>query len=99
MKKISVEMPLITKCMASDCAYNVNSNCHARAITVGDSTRPHCDTFLSGSSHIKQVKRIAGIGACKTASCKFNEDLECVAENIQVGMIKSKANCITFALN
>lgn len=98
MKRICLEMPVITKCMANECAYNANSNCHARAITIGNATQPGCDTFISGSRHIKQVKQVAGIGACKTASCKFNEDLECMADGIQVGMIKSEANCITYAL-
>lgn len=98
MKKITIEMPAVTKCMASECAYNVNSNCHARAITIGDSAHPGCDTFLKGTRHIKQVQQIAGIGACKTATCKFNDDLECMAENVQVGMVKNEANCTTFAL-
>ena len=30
MKKICLEMPGVTKCMASECVYNLNSNCHAR---------------------------------------------------------------------
>ena len=99
MKKICLEMPIVTKCMASECAYNANSNCHARAITIGDSLKPGCDTFMSGSRHIKQVQPIAGIGACRSRRCKFNEDLECMAEGIQVGMTGSEANCMTFALH
>lgn len=98
MKKIILEMPTVTKCMASECAYNVNTNCHARAITIGDLTHPGCDTFLGGVGHTKQARQIAGIGACKTAICKFNDDLECMADTIQVGMVKSKANCTTFTL-
>lgn len=98
MKKITLEMPIVTNCMASACAYNVNSNCHARAITIGDSLHPGCDTFMEGSRHIKQADQTAGIGACKTATCKFNEDLECMAESIQVGMVRSEANCMTYAL-
>lgn len=97
MKNICIEMPVIMKCMVSECAYNVGSNCHARAITVGDAARPGCDTFLKGAQHIKKAQHIAGIGACKTAACKFNDDLECVAEGIQVAMIKNKAHCITYA--
>ena len=97
MKKFTLEMPLVAKCSASDCAYNISSNCHARAITIGDSTHPGCDTFLGGASHTKQAKLIAGIGACKMGSCKFNDDLECIAENIQVGMAGTKANCMTFS--
>lgn len=98
MKKICLEMPVVTKCMASECAYNVGSNCHARAITIGDSIQPNCDTFTAGSRHIKSVNQIAGIGACKTAGCKFNNDLECMADSIRVEMVKNKANCMTFEL-
>ncbi len=97
MKTVTIEMPLVAKCSASTCAYNASSNCHARAITIGDSTHPGCDTFLAGAHHTKQAKLIAGIGACKMEICKFNDDLECVAENIQVGMAGHNANCMTFA--
>lgn len=98
MKKICIEMPVVTKCMVSECAYNTSSNCHARAITIGDPLKPGCDTFMKGSHHTNQIQQIAGIGACKTANCRFNEALECMAEGIQVGMIKNEANCMTFAV-
>ncbi len=99
MKTVTLEMPLITKCMAIACAYNVNSNCNARAITVGDATHPSCDTFIvSGASHTKAARQSAGIGACKTATCKFNTDLECTADTINVGLLKSEANCLTFTM-
>ena len=98
MKKICLEMPAVTKCMANDCVYNVSSNCHARAITIGDSIHPACDTFQAGARHAKSVAQVAGIGACKAVGCKFNDDLECIAESIQVGMVKNEANCTTFAL-
>ncbi|MDP2761664.1 MAG: DUF1540 domain-containing protein [Sideroxyarcus sp.] len=97
MKKICLEMPVVSGCMVSDCAYNANSNCHARAITIGDTLKPGCDTFMKGSRHVRQIQQVAGIGACKTVGCKFNEDLECMAEGIKVGMIQSEANCMTFA--
>ncbi|MDD2915542.1 MAG: DUF1540 domain-containing protein [Gallionella sp.] len=98
MKKICLEMPVVTKCTANECSYNVNSDCHARAITIGDSLKPGCDTFIEGSRHISQSQQTAGIGACKTAICKFNEDLECMAESIQVGKLRNEVNCMTFAL-
>lgn len=98
MKKITLEMPIVSKCMVTECVYNTGSNCHARAITIGNSVNPGCDTFLSGIRHTKAANQIAGIGACKTVGCRFNSDLECVAESIQVGKVKNKANCITFDL-
>jgi len=98
MKTICLEMPVVKECAASDCVYNTNSSCHARAISIGDSMHPDCDTFMAGVRHAKSVNQIAGIGACKTAGCKFNNDLECMAESIQVRMVKNKANCATFEL-
>ncbi len=98
MNKVTIEMPVVRKCMVNECCYNANSKCHARAITIGDSVHPACDTYLAGMSHTLHTKQIAGIGACKTASCKHNEDLECMAESIQVGMIKNEANCMTFSM-
>src|SRR5574340_1160786 len=98
MKKITLEMPIVTKCMVSECVYNANSGCHARAITIGDSIHPVCDTFMSGSRHARSVNQVAGIGACKTTGCKVNNDLECMTESIQVGMVRNEANCMTFEL-
>ncbi len=97
MKKICIEMPAVSKCMVSACCYNGSNNCHARAITIGDHDHPGCDTFMAGSPHTRKTQQIAGIGACKTTSCKHNEDFECVAESIQVGMVKNEANCMTFS--
>lgn len=98
MKQITLEMPIVSMCSATTCAYNTDSGCHARAVTIGDATRPGCDTFMSGSRHTKEVKQVAGIGACKMANCKFNDDLECVAENIKVEMFARGANCATFSM-
>lgn len=98
MKTITLEMPIVKNCMASECVYNSNSSCHARAITIGDSIHPDCDTYMAGSRHAKSVNQVAGIGACKTVGCRYNSDLECMAESIQVGVVKNKANCMTFDL-
>ncbi|MBU0594287.1 MAG: DUF1540 domain-containing protein [Gammaproteobacteria bacterium] len=97
MKKIMIEMPVITECMVNTCSYNVGSNCHARAITVGDGVHPGCDTFLQGPRHTRNAQQSAGIGACKIMGCKHNDDLECMADSVKVGMIKNEANCMTFS--
>lgn len=96
MNKITIEMPLVTSCSASQCAYNEHSACHARAITIGDTEHPGCDTYLAGSAHTHHM-RLAGIGACKMSNCKFNEDLECMAENVKVGLVLHDANCLTYS--
>lgn len=96
--KISIDMPQVQSCAIVDCAYNVSENCHARAITIGDGMHPGCDTaFLDAPMRANNKKRIAGVGACKVTSCMFNDDLECNAENINVGLISNSINCMTFA--
>ncbi len=98
MNKVTIEMPLVSECSVTECAYNVSKNCHARAITVGDSVHPGCDTFMPESRHVKMTQTVAGIGACKTTTCKFNEDFECMTESIRVGMVRNEVNCMTFAM-
>ena len=99
MKQIMLEMPMVAQCSASNCAFNGSSNCHARAITIGDSIHPGCDTFMDGGrhAHTKHTELTAGIGACKMGNCKFNDDLECSADSVRVGMMGSHANCMTYA--
>ena len=99
MKKETLEMPLVSQCDVSQCGYNVDKHCHAKAITVGDNINPGCDTFFNTSQHNKEMKRIAGVGACKVSNCKHNNDFECTAENIIVGFAKQKINCLTFMEN
>ncbi len=91
-----LEMPEVKRCDANDCGYNLNSNCHAKAITIGDYSNPGCDTFMGIHRHTKEIKRIAGVGACKVSDCKFNDDYECIAQDISVGFKEGKVNCLTF---
>jgi hypothetical protein len=91
-----LEMPKVKRCDVQSCGYNLNLNCHAKAITVGDSSHPGCDTFLGTQKHIKESSRIAGVGACKVSECKFNDDFECIADEISVGINEGSAHCLTF---
>ncbi|MEK6624451.1 MAG: DUF1540 domain-containing protein [Bdellovibrionota bacterium] len=96
MQKLTIEMPLVSQCVVNSCAYNVNSGCHAKAITIGDASNPNCDTFLSSTTHCKEKMRNAGIGACKVSTCKYNDDLECKAEKVSVGFSGKATYCLTF---
>ncbi|RJX32184.1 MAG: DUF1540 domain-containing protein [Oxalobacter sp.] len=99
MKRIPivVDMPTVKGCEVSQCVYNTDAACHAKAITIGDMDQPGCDTFFSASSsHAKSLQQ-AGVGACKMSDCKFNEDYECAAPEIMVGLQKNSAKCITYA--
>lgn len=95
--KMTVEMPPVSKCAVSKCAYNVKQGCHARAITVGDESNPGCDTYFATSAHTKAATRVAGVGACKVAECQFNSDFECGAKAIDVGFSGNTIRCLTFA--
>lgn len=97
MKHMTLDMPIVSACLVSECAYNVNNNCHARAITIGNSLHAGCDTFFERSGHTKAAARTAGVGACKSTNCMHNEDLECMADTIQVNRSGQEVNCITYS--
>lgn len=95
--QMTIEMPMVSECAATECAYNVNACCHARAITVGDGTHPGCDTYMSASDHTREAQRMAGVGACKVTACSHNDDFECMAESIDVGLQGGTVRCLTFS--
>lgn len=94
--KITIEMPQVSACEVTECAYNLNRDCHARAITIGDGVHPGCDTYLRSTAHASHYQDLAGVGACKVIGCQFNEEFECMAENIRVGIKGSEINCLTY---
>jgi len=95
--EMTIDMPMVSDCMVAECAYNMENNCHARAITIGDGTTPGCDTFMSSTMHTKAKDRRAGVGACKVMACTNNEDYECMASSISVGMLGQDVDCLTFS--
>lgn len=92
---IEVEMPAVAECNASECAYNVDGNCRARAITIGDGVHPGCDTFFVASRHTRSLQ-MAGVGACKVVGCRHNDDFECQAQSIRVDRGTDGVECATF---
>lgn len=95
MSTISLEMPIVSECSVTECAYNLKNGCHARAITIGAGVHPGCDTFFK-HAHVRDASQTAGIGACKVTECKHNRDCECMAEGISVGQVGSAATCLTY---
>lgn len=95
--KMTIDMPPVSNCDITECAYNLEHNCHARAITVGDGTHPGCDTFFSNKMHTHRTKQLAGVGACKVSACVHNNDFGCGAEDIIVGKDKSGIACLTYS--
>ncbi|MEN3276702.1 MAG: hypothetical protein V7631_2492 [Massilia sp.] len=96
MIKIAIEMPAVAACSVSECAYNADNGCHARAITVGDGVHPGCDTFLVATPHSRARERHAGVGACKVSGCRHNDDYECMADRITVGHASQAVSCLTY---
>ncbi len=94
-----MDMPKIKDCEVPECSYNMDSQCHAIAITVGDGSAAHCDTFfkIDRKGGIKGL--IGGVGACKMANCRFNRDLGCsVDSGIVVSLQDGHAECISFTV-
>ena len=92
-----MEMPPVVSCEVTDCCYNVDRQCHALAIQVGNNpARPICDTYSELSGQCGDQSAIAGVGACKASSCEYNENLECIAQSITVGYQGDEPDCLTF---
>ena len=94
---ITIDMPAVEECDATGCAYNVDRACHARAITIGHGVHPGCDTYVEAGHHVHDDQHAcAGVGACKVEVCKHNQDLECAAPKIRVGLHGTEGQCGTF---
>lgn len=96
MKSLCIEMSEVRDCAATSCAYNTGGTCHAKAITVGDSIIPQCDTFFVASVHVSASQAKGGVGACKVSGCRFNLGLECTADSIVVGPSGKGTLCLTY---
>ncbi|MDT8452575.1 MAG: DUF1540 domain-containing protein [Gammaproteobacteria bacterium] len=94
---ITIDVPIVSECSIADCAYNTENMCHAKAITIGDSGCPCCDTMDRGSQHVRAKNIQAGVGACKSTNCSFNSDMECAADSIIIGMNQGNISCMTFS--
>ncbi len=87
----------VERCEISQCAYNLNNQCHALAITVGgDASHPQCDTFFGSSEKGGLKSKVARVGACKVSACMFNKSLECSSPDIMVGYKQDEVDCLTF---
>ena len=91
-----MEMPKISTCDVSECAYNKDNCCHALAITIGDPAGPKCDTFCASTVKGGDMMATGSVGACKCSRCNYNMDLECQASSISVGYRQNEVDCLTF---
>lgn len=97
--KITMDTAEVAECTATACAYNIDCDCHARAITVGNSAHPLCDTFMATGSHCREASAPAGVGACKLSKCSNNLDYECQAERIRLASHEGHVHCMTFTVH
>lgn len=95
--RFDLEMPEVTSCDVTACAFNDKKKCHAKAITVGDKTNPGCDTFFATKGHTT-YKHGAGVGACKVESCQHNKDYFCMRESVSVRQVGSNIVCTEYAV-
>lgn len=91
----ATKMAVVSRCGASECAYNHDGKCCTMAITVGG-PEPRCDTFFSSSNKGGNRDIEAGVGSCKVSGCVFNKGFECVAEGIKVEMQAAQPMCSTY---
>lgn len=96
--KMTLIMPVVAECTVTDCAYNLENTCNARAITIGNGVHPGCDTFFANSTHTRDFNECTGVGACKLVTCRFNREFECHADEIHVGRNKTGVSCLNYAL-
>lgn len=89
-----LEMPQVADCTVTQCGYNHNG-CHAAAITIG---REHaqCATYIDTPTKGGVDDMLGRVGACQSADCRYNDDLECHAPAIQVAAGQDAADCQTY---
>lgn len=94
-----IEISDVARCSVPECVYNRSGQCYACAITVGNDGHPACDTFHSANDHVPKRPQRAGVGACKSFSCRYNEDFECVAGRVYVGWAEDfhYIGCLSYA--
>jgi hypothetical protein len=91
-----MDMPVVNSCAAEQCAYNIEQQCHALAITVGDSLQANCETYFGIAMKGGDRETPGHVGACKMQDCVHNSALECQAPGISVGMQADLPNCVTY---
>ena len=88
-----LEMPSVSDCTATTCAYN-HDGCHAFAVSINADAA--CATFLSLNEK-GGLDVVAQVGACQQSDCRHNESLECRAPSIVVGMVNAGADCLSYS--
>jgi hypothetical protein len=86
----------VRSCATTACSFNNNEGCNALAITVaGSESQPTCGTFVQLDARRPVTSETSSVGACHRLECKFNSDLMCSAEGIEV---TDTATCATYTV-
>ena len=90
-----METAHVTDCSVSSCSYN-HDGCHALAVNVKGAG---CSTFISLNERGGLDRVVTSVGACQSADCAHNKDLECTAAAVRIGAGESSdtANCLTYS--
>ena len=91
-----MQMATITECDVSECSYNSDNLCHALAVTIGGGLDHMCDTRFISEQIGGDPDSCAGVGACRSTGCLYNQSLECSAPEVRVGHLGVEADCLTF---
>lgn len=83
-------MATVSKCATTSCSFN-HDGCNAFAMTMGGKG---CVTFVELNTRGGLDHGTAQVGACQRTDCKFNKNLECAADSVNIGA--STAECLTF---
>jgi hypothetical protein len=86
----------VRSCAATTCSFNNDHHCNALAITVaGSESQPTCGTFVQLDARRPVSSETSSVGACHRLECKYNSDLMCTAEGIEV---TDTATCATYTV-
>ena len=92
----TMNMSGIASCNVSSCTFNAGKKCRTMGIGVGH--HAECKTYTHASAKGGYKEVVGGVGACQAAECKFNDMMECTADNIDVVGHDIHADCDKFCL-
>lgn len=82
----------IAKCATTSCAYN-DSGCKAFAVTIAGAEKASCATFIALDAR-GGLGNGGQVGACQRLECKYNSDLMCTAEGVE---ISATQECLAYS--
>lgn len=88
----------VVTCKVTECSYNMQEQCRAPQIEVGDD-HPRCDTFTTSGATPSTKQEMPTVGACHVKHCSFNKSDNCDAPGITVMHHTSHADCGSYRMS